>query len=214
MTDIATKARAAAASFECKKHALRQTQNGEWIISFTALDLPTWLVTAHMGTRLMNAVVEIADDETPVEHAKVEVVHCTDGFGNASGLVRVPRETRGEQESGAPKVDTNHPRNSAASERYRQKDAMEQAVTRAAMMCKSPTYQMHAIEQMGGIYYDDTKFRDKRYTEQEKTACTYLYQSVVIDSRTDIGSNEGAYQRFLAHETDWKLISGQLPEIR
>jgi hypothetical protein len=73
--DEANRARAAALHFEAKKNGLSQTQDGTWKLSLTALDLPTPVLEAHMGTRFMVALVEIGDDEQPINHeqkARVE----------------------------------------------------------------------------------------------------------------------------------------------
>ncbi len=62
-------ARAAAMQMECKKHELRQLQNGEWKITFSIHpdEMPQAMMTAAMGTRFIMAVVEIGDDEKPVK---------------------------------------------------------------------------------------------------------------------------------------------------
>lgn len=67
--NAAEKARALAVNFEAKKDSLSQRQSGEWRLSFTvqAGDVPMELLTAQMGTRYMVALVEIGDDESPVE---------------------------------------------------------------------------------------------------------------------------------------------------
>ena len=54
---------------ECKKDGLRQCQDGTWKLSLTVHpnDMPTSLMTAAMGTRYAVALVEIGDDEEPVE---------------------------------------------------------------------------------------------------------------------------------------------------
>jgi hypothetical protein len=65
----ADKARELAVYFEAKKDSLAQRQSGEWKLAFTVQpgDVPTDLLKAAMGTRYMVALVEIGDDETPVE---------------------------------------------------------------------------------------------------------------------------------------------------
>lgn len=54
---------------EVKKDGLRQCQDGTWKLSLTVHpnDMPTSLMSAAMGTRYMAALVEIGDDEQPVE---------------------------------------------------------------------------------------------------------------------------------------------------
>ncbi len=63
------KARANALQFECKKDGLKQLQSGEWTLALKVhpADVPAPLLTAAMGTRYMAVLVEVSDDETPVE---------------------------------------------------------------------------------------------------------------------------------------------------
>lgn len=70
--NAADKARAAAVHFEAKKDALSQLQSGNWKLTFTVQpgDVPMELLKASMGTRYMVALVEIGDDEQPVEKPK------------------------------------------------------------------------------------------------------------------------------------------------
>ncbi|MEH2501201.1 hypothetical protein V1290_000012 [Bradyrhizobium sp. AZCC 1578] len=57
---------------ELKKDAMRQTQSGDWKITFTvqAADMDQRLTSAAMGTRFQAALVEIGDDELPKEQPK------------------------------------------------------------------------------------------------------------------------------------------------
>lgn len=65
-------ARENAISLEVKKDGLQQRQNGDWMLRFTvALDMDQRLVSAAMGTRYQCALVEINDDETPVDHVAI-----------------------------------------------------------------------------------------------------------------------------------------------
>jgi hypothetical protein len=68
--DIAASATANAISLEVKKDGLTQRQSGDWQIRFTvaALDMDQKLSSAPMGTRYACVLVEINDDETPVDH--------------------------------------------------------------------------------------------------------------------------------------------------
>lgn len=61
-------ARNAAISLEAKKDALAQRQNGDWKVSFTVqgIDMDHRLTQAPMGTRFAMVLVEIGEDETPV----------------------------------------------------------------------------------------------------------------------------------------------------
>ena len=54
---------------EVKKDGLRQVQDGTWKLSLTVHpeDMPTSLMQAPMGTRYGMALIEIGDDEMPVQ---------------------------------------------------------------------------------------------------------------------------------------------------
>jgi len=56
-------------SLEAKKDALSQRQSGDWKVSFTVqgTDMDTRLTQAPMGTRYAVVLVEIGDDELPVQ---------------------------------------------------------------------------------------------------------------------------------------------------
>lgn len=66
---IADQARNLAISLEAKKDALSQRQSGDWKVSFTVqgVDMDTRLTQAPMGTRYAMVLVEIGDDEQPVQ---------------------------------------------------------------------------------------------------------------------------------------------------
>jgi hypothetical protein len=63
-------ARANAIPLEIKKDGLSQKQNGDWILRVivAAVDMDTQITKAPMGTRYQCVLVEIGDDETPVDH--------------------------------------------------------------------------------------------------------------------------------------------------
>lgn len=69
MTSIAAKARAAALQVEAKKHALRQQQDGCWILTMKVHqnDMPEEIMKAAMGQRYVCALVAVDDDEQPKE---------------------------------------------------------------------------------------------------------------------------------------------------
>jgi hypothetical protein len=60
-----------AISFEAKKDALTQKQNGDFKVGFVlaGTDMDQRFALAPMGTRYLVTVVELNDDETPVDHA-------------------------------------------------------------------------------------------------------------------------------------------------
>jgi hypothetical protein len=68
--DMATLATDNAISIEAKKDGLTQRQSGDWQLRLTvaAVDMDNRLTQAPMGTRFACVLVEINDDETPVDH--------------------------------------------------------------------------------------------------------------------------------------------------
>lgn len=71
---LAESARNNAVSFEVKKDGLTQRQSGDWVLRVTvqAIDMHQRIVNAAMGARFACVLVEINDDEAPVEHAAIE----------------------------------------------------------------------------------------------------------------------------------------------
>lgn len=71
LADIAT---ANAISFEAKKDGLTQRQSGDWQLRLTVagIDMNERVTQAPMGTRFACVLVEITDDETPVDHKTQE----------------------------------------------------------------------------------------------------------------------------------------------
>jgi hypothetical protein len=74
MDSPATSARRNAISIEIKKDGLQQRQSGDWMLRFTvaASDMDQRIVAAAMGTRFVCVLVEVNDDETPVDHVAIE----------------------------------------------------------------------------------------------------------------------------------------------
>lgn len=63
-----------AISFEVKKDGLQQRQSGDWKLGFTvaSVDMDQRLSAAPMGTRYACVLVEVGDDEQPVNHKAQE----------------------------------------------------------------------------------------------------------------------------------------------
>jgi hypothetical protein len=74
MTFEATKAVENAIAFEAKKDGLTQRQDGSWTLRLTiaSVDMDGRITKAPMGTRYQCVLVEIGDDETPVDHKAME----------------------------------------------------------------------------------------------------------------------------------------------
>ena len=69
MRTEADQARANAIALEVKKDGLRQRQSGDWVLSLViaAVHMDARITGAAMGTRYQCALVEVDDDETPVD---------------------------------------------------------------------------------------------------------------------------------------------------
>jgi hypothetical protein len=74
MTTEADQAIANEISLEVKKDGLSQRQSGDWSLRFTvaAIDMDRRLTEAAMGARFQCVLVEVNDDETPVDHKSQE----------------------------------------------------------------------------------------------------------------------------------------------
>ncbi len=71
----AERAVANAIPIEVKKDGLQQRQNGDWVLRLTvqAADMDQRVTSAPMGTRYQAVLVEIGDNEQPVEQPKGEL---------------------------------------------------------------------------------------------------------------------------------------------
>jgi hypothetical protein len=69
MNSPASRARENAISFEVKKDGLQQRQSGDWVLRLTvqAIDMHQRIVNAAMGQRFACVLVEINDNEEPVD---------------------------------------------------------------------------------------------------------------------------------------------------
>jgi hypothetical protein len=74
MNDPARRARENAIALEVKKDGLQQRQNGDWMLRFTvaSTDMDQRIATAQMGTRYQCVLVEVNDDELPVDHKAMD----------------------------------------------------------------------------------------------------------------------------------------------
>lgn len=72
MNIISERAVANAIPLEVKKDGLQQRQNGDWVLRLVvqSADMDQRVTKAAMGTRYQAVLVEVGDDETPVEQPK------------------------------------------------------------------------------------------------------------------------------------------------
>lgn len=74
MIDLSKAAIENAISLEVKKDGLQQRQGGDWMLRFTvaAVDMDQRITQAPMGTRYQCVLVEVNDDESPIDHKAQE----------------------------------------------------------------------------------------------------------------------------------------------
>lgn len=104
-----------------------------------------------------------------------------------------------------PSPDKSAAARERGKEQYRQKDAMEQAAVRAVLLCKDKTFQQWMAELRDASWHA---------TKGEEYCSAQMRNYLEIASRRDIGSNDRAYQAFLALETQFKMDAGQMAERR
>lgn len=63
-----------AAAFEIRKDGLTQRQSGDWVLRVViqSIDMDQRIIKASMGARFQCVLVEIDDDETPIDHKGIE----------------------------------------------------------------------------------------------------------------------------------------------
>lgn len=130
MTALARQARDASLSCEAKKHAYRQTQDGV-VVSFVLHpnDVPDALAVSPLGTRYMVALVEIGDDEQPVN--RKGGAHEVEQDQDSSVLMARPR--------------SDEPRLIGAARRI---DPDRRLAQRAGILCADPVFQRFAVDEL------------------------------------------------------------------
>lgn len=96
----------------------------------------------------------------------------------------------------APPKAIDPDKSSRAKEAYATKDNMQKAVVRAAMLCK------------------EAKFQDYIAVASPEMAANWMRRHLGVEHRSEIASNEDAYENFLHLETDYRLATGQMAEVR
>lgn len=89
----------------------------------------------------------------------------------------------------------------SAKEQYRQLPEWEQARVRACALCNDGKFQMWASTQQ----HPRSVFED---------AAAWMRYVINIKSRSEIGVDRKAYERFIALETAYKQATGQMAEAR
>lgn len=183
-------------SFEARKVSYRQTKDGV-VIAFVIHpnDPHTELAIAPLGIRLMIGYAEIGDDETtptatdsvetPVRVEPAAYVHP-----NANGVNGI-----------------NNPKSADRSERakaqYASMTPEEQAVARAARLCKEDAqFQAWICE------------ANEAWPVNEETAARELRDLTGVKSRSEYAWNKVAYDKFRAIETEYLMATGRMAEAR
>src|SRR5579859_3574881 len=97
----ADEARANALPCEMVKYALRQTKDGI-VVSFVVHpnDIPAALQTSHIGSRWMAALVQIGDNEQPVQQQKESHAAPQPAPKSRAGAKRDWQELQPQQQAG------------------------------------------------------------------------------------------------------------------
>jgi hypothetical protein len=80
---------------------------------------------------------------------------------------------------------------------YAGKNDMEKAATRAAMLCKDRQFQAWLVDE-----------------PSEHQAATEVKRQLRIQSRSEIATDQQAYRKFLALETEFRVATGQMADPR
>lgn len=168
MNAIADLARENAMSVEAKKHALRQQQDGCWIMTLRVhpSDMPEQIMKAPMGTRYMLALVEIGDDEQPLP---------------PHPAVAAPRPAKAPQPSPPPVGENKHKRPFAEWAPAQQ----------AGMLCSDKSFQKFLCEKYErywvGVSDDGRYLSDRPPPERWKAIAAVVVRMILdVDSRADI----------------------------
>jgi hypothetical protein len=106
-----------------------------------------------------------------------------------------------EQPAEPGKVAQFPDRSRQAREHYQQSDAMEQARVRAAMLAKDERFRHWA-------------FPMNTDSHTEKDVAEFIREACGIETRRMIATDDEAYRKFLALETEYKIAIGEIAAPR
>ena len=173
-------ARNAAISLEAKKDALAQRQSGDWKISFTVqgADMDARLTKAAMGTRFAMVLVEIGDDEQPVNRKEAM---RTDAKHSDAGAVATSVDSRPE------------PNPPARAKREKMDWRDMQPAAQAGLRCAEPLFRAFLREV-------------KRYGHcDEEEAAIAVRDICGVKSRAELGTIHAA--RVIWHQLDTEYLA-------
>lgn len=178
-------------TLEAKKHALRQAQSGEWVLSIVIHpqdEMPVWLLTAPMGQRLGVVVAPLHEDQE-----RAAASPTPPGLQSRSVQDTAPEAaspSRGGEPGGAGQV-------ASPKERTPWRDM--KIVTRAAMMCEDAR-SWPVLRSLVGW--------PKIETAEKAAEALRLYCDV--ESRKDIINKPVALQRYMAMESHYLVATGRM----
>jgi hypothetical protein len=198
----ADEARANAITFECKKDALQQRQSGDWKISFTVqgVDMDERITRAAMGTRFVAVLVEINDQELPVQAmsqfstssdvGKRDIVNCVccgkPAVGNCEGVEINDSESPVPAKEKPAKAPAN-----PAGAKHGTRDWRDiPPANQAGMRCDEPIFAAFLREQRPDDWHD----------RPDAAECVRLICGIL--SRTELGTNHAA-------RVIWKQLDDQ-----
>lgn len=186
---------------EAKLHAFRKTQDGV-VVSFVVspIDMPQALALDPLGTRYMLALAQIGDDEQPVNPR---------GGPDAERIVQAVTETvladaKGRTVGSIPATGANQ------RERYAAMSPAEQAVTRAALLPKDERFRAWIL----AVRFPDAHAAGADPVDESEAARCIREICCNCNSRRMIGEVPEYMDRFLAMETDFKMVVGEMAEPR
>ncbi len=106
----------------------------------------------------------------------------------------------------APARSKDAQRSERAREQYAGMDAMEQARTRASLLCKDQAFQRW-------ICFQNSSPTATFEVSEQAAACA-IRKLLYIESRSEIATSEKAYNAFLAMELSYKQAVGLMAEAR
>lgn len=158
----AARAREAALSVEAKKHALRQQQDGCWIMTLRVHqnDMPEAVMKAAMGTRYQLAMVEIGDDEQPVSRPVL-------------------------QAEKQPEPTTSGKQVSARSDKERRQFSELQPAQQAGILCNEEAFWKF-LRERDPKQWLRCHYAGNQQLEYNVTAAAVVRELCSVDSRADI----------------------------
>lgn len=144
--------------------------------------------------------------EIPIERAQAAIA----AFGIPQPGVEIPVAIALLVKAPEPVKAPDIAKSERGKDAYRSKDAMEQAVTRASLLCKDMKFQQWMRERRGVSIFP----RGCMGLEREGLVSIWLRESLAVKSRNEIALDERAYKAFLAMEMEFKQSVGLVAEAR